>query len=226
MGPALGLILILATQRPDKDSLPTGVSANIGIRFCLRVMGQTENDMVLGTSTYRNGIRATTFTNRDKGIGYLVGAADEPQIVRGAYIDAPTAEHIAERARALRQLAGTLDGHAIGENAEYGDTAQVSVLVDVATVIRPIEDKVWSETVADLLATLRPQTYGAWAAQPARAKAAQVGAALKPYGVTTVQVWATGPNGDSGNRRGLVRADVLAAIARHGLTMPDGGGRS
>jgi S-DNA-T family DNA segregation ATPase FtsK/SpoIIIE len=222
----LGLILILATQRPDKDSLPTGVSANIGIRFCLRVMGQTENDMVLGTSTYRNGIRATTFTNRDKGIGYLVGAADEPQIVRGAYIDAPTAEHIAERARALRQLAGTLDGHAIGENAEYGDTAQVSVLVDVATVIRPIEDKVWSETVADLLATLRPQTYGAWAAQPARAKAAQVGAALKPYGVTTVQVWATGPNGDSGNRRGLVRADVLAAIARHGLTMPDGGGRS
>ena len=42
---ALGTILLLATQRPDKDSLPTGISANVGIRFCLRVMGQTENDM-------------------------------------------------------------------------------------------------------------------------------------------------------------------------------------
>lgn len=226
VGPALGLILMLATQRPDKESLPTGVSANVGIRFCLRVMGQTENDMVLGTSTYRNGIRATTFTNRDKGIGYLIGAADEPQIVRGAYLDAPAAERIAQRARTLRQAAGTLDGHAIGEQTDCDTTTQVSVLVDVATVIHPGEDKVWSETVADRLAALRPATYGPWAAQPARAKAAQVGAALKPYGVSTVQVWATGPTGEGGNRRGLIRADIFAAITRHGLTMPDRGERS
>lgn len=225
VGPALGVILMLATQRPDKDSLPTGVSANVGIRFCLRVMGQTENDMVLGTSTYRNGIRATTFTNRDKGIGYLIGAADEPQIVRGTYLDAPAADRIAQRARALRQAAGTLDGHAVGEHADHS-AVQVSVLVDVATVIRPGEDKVWSETVADRLALLRPHTYGTWAAQPARAKAAQVGAALKPYGVSTVQVWATGPDGAGGNRRGLLHADVLAAIDRHGLTMPHSGERS
>src|SRR6266508_4404707 len=91
LGPALGIILVLATQRPDSKSLPTGVSANAGLRFCLRVMGQVENDMVLGTSAYRNGIRATTFTNRDKGIGYLVGASDDPQIVRTYYIDASAA---------------------------------------------------------------------------------------------------------------------------------------
>ena len=218
VGPALGIIVILATQRPDKDSLPTGISANVGIRFCLRVMGQTENDMVLGTSTYRNGIRATTFTSRDKGIGYLVGAADDPQIVRGAYIDAPTAEQIVERAQALRLAAGTLSGYAIG--ADDSSTQQISVLVDVATVIRADEDKLWSEIIADRLAELRPQTYGAWASQSARAKAVQVASALKPYGVTTVQVWAAGPNGESGNRRGLVRADVLAAIERHGLNQP------
>jgi hypothetical protein len=39
-------------------------------------MGQTENDMVLGTSAYKNGLRATTFGPRDKGIGYLVGAGE------------------------------------------------------------------------------------------------------------------------------------------------------
>jgi S-DNA-T family DNA segregation ATPase FtsK/SpoIIIE len=75
LGRAYGVVLILATQRPDKRSLPTGVSANVSIRFCLRVGGQTENDMILGTSAYQNGIRATTFVpETDAGIGYLVGA--------------------------------------------------------------------------------------------------------------------------------------------------------
>ena len=59
IGPAFGVMLDLATQRPDGKSLPTGVSSNVGLRFCLKVMDQTENDMVLGTSAYKNGIRAT-----------------------------------------------------------------------------------------------------------------------------------------------------------------------
>ncbi len=106
---ALGIVLLLATQRPDSKSLPTGVSANVGTRFCLRVMGQVENDMILGTSSYRNGIRATMFTKRDKGMGYLVGAADDAQITRTYYVDGPAAEKICRRARALRETAGTLD---------------------------------------------------------------------------------------------------------------------
>ncbi|MGH3222566.1 MAG: cell division protein FtsK, partial [Streptosporangiaceae bacterium] len=61
IGPAFGVMLDLATQRPDSRSLPTGVSSNVGLRFCLKVMDQTANDMVLGTSAYKNGIRATTF---------------------------------------------------------------------------------------------------------------------------------------------------------------------
>ncbi|MDU0372909.1 FtsK/SpoIIIE domain-containing protein, partial [Hymenobacter endophyticus] len=54
LGRALGVVLILATQRPDKDSLPTGISGNVSIRFALRVAGQVENDMILGTSAYKN----------------------------------------------------------------------------------------------------------------------------------------------------------------------------
>jgi len=41
---------------------------------------------VLGTSAYKNGIRATTFTRRDLGIGYLAGEADDPQIIRTYYL--------------------------------------------------------------------------------------------------------------------------------------------
>ena len=58
---AAGIVLVLATQRPDKESLPTGVSGNVSIRFCLHVAGQVENDMILGTSAYKNGYRATMF---------------------------------------------------------------------------------------------------------------------------------------------------------------------
>ncbi|MGI8814880.1 MAG: FtsK/SpoIIIE domain-containing protein [Pseudonocardia sp.] len=158
-GPAMGIILILATQRPDAKSLPTGVSANVGIRFCLRVMGQTENDMVLGTSSYQNGLRATVFGPRDKGIGYLVGASDDPQIVRTDYIDGPGAEAIAARARGLREKAGTVTGHAAGEPARPEGRAR-SILSDLAVVIT--EDRLWSEVILSRLAEQWPSVYAEW----------------------------------------------------------------
>jgi S-DNA-T family DNA segregation ATPase FtsK/SpoIIIE len=202
-GPALGIIPVFATQRPDAKSLPTGISANIGIRFCLRVMGQMENDMVLGTSSYRNGVRATTFTAKDRGIGYLVGVGDDPLIVRTAYIDAPAAEAIAERARKVRENAGLLSGHALGEEPERGE--RVDVLADLAAVLRH-DEKAWTEAVLEMLAELRPQVYGAWNPRA-------LAAAVKPYGVKPAQVWQDGEN-----RKGYTSADVAEALARRELT--------
>jgi DNA segregation ATPase FtsK/SpoIIIE, S-DNA-T family len=207
-GPALGVVLVLATQRPDKDSLPTGISANMGLRFCLRVMGQLENDMVLGTSAYRNGIRATTFTNRDKGIGFLVGNTDDPQIVRSAYLDGPASERVADRARALRAAAGTLTGHAAGEDTDQQAGRGFDLLADLLTVIPAGEEKVWSETAAARLADHRPDVYDGWTGE-------QLAAALKPYGVPTGrQVWGRTDDGKGANRRGLHRDDLTKAVTR------------
>lgn len=95
-------------------------------------MGQVENDMILGTSAYKNGIRATTFRPQiDAGIGYLLGAGPGPQVVRTFYLDVNATERIAIRARALRESAGTLTGHATGELAEPRD-----VLADLARGVR------------------------------------------------------------------------------------------
>ncbi|HEX3785046.1 MAG TPA: FtsK/SpoIIIE domain-containing protein [Pseudonocardiaceae bacterium] len=212
-GPALGIILVLATQRPDAKSLPTGVSANVSLRFCLKVAGQTENDMVLGTSSYQNGIRATQFTPQlDAGIGYLVGATPEPKIVRSFYLDGPAAERIVVRARALREAAGTLTGHAIGQTLNTDQGAAVSLLADVVSVIRSDEDRIWSETIVDRLAELRPEVYGPWAEQKPTAKATQLAAALKPFGIVTEQVHGRLPNGKTANRRGVIRQDVADAL--------------
>lgn len=72
-GPALGIIGIFATQRPDAKSLPPGISANAILRFCLKVVGHTVNDMVLGTGAYKAGIRATMFSRSDRGICWMSG---------------------------------------------------------------------------------------------------------------------------------------------------------
>jgi S-DNA-T family DNA segregation ATPase FtsK/SpoIIIE len=203
-GPAMGIILILATQRPDAKSLPTGVSANVGIRFCLRVMGQTENDMVLGTSSYKNGLRATVFGPRDKGIGYLVGAGDSPEIARSAYIDGPGAEAIAARARGLREKAGTLTGHAAGETTEPEGPAR-SILSDLAVAFAGGEDRLWSETILERLAEQWPSAYAEWTKT-------SLAAALKPYGVKPGDVWGTTTDGQSTTRRGYLRADIVEAL--------------
>lgn len=212
LGRALGVSLVLATQRPDKDSLPTGVSANVGTRACLRVMGQVENDMILGTSAYKQGIRATMFTGRDRGVFYLVGAGNEPQIVKGAFVDGPTAETIAARCRALRIAAGTLAGHAAGE-ATVPEGPRFNVLDDLAAVWPAGEANVWSAVLVDALATLRPKVYGEWAEGDDADKTSRLTVALKPYGIPSKPVGRR-INREQITRRGI--AKVALDKAREG----------
>ena len=205
-GPALGIVLILATQRPDSKSLPTGISANASMRFCLKVMGQLENDMVLGTSMYKNGVRATMFNFKtDKGIAYFAGDGDEPRIVRAVEVDAPTAEQIAVRARAVREAHGRLSGYALGAEDDTDTGPAYDLLRDVLAVTGTDEGRVWNETVVERLAELRPDVYAGW-------KPAQLTAALKPHGVATVQV-AKRIDGETINRRGIDRGDIAQIVA-------------
>ncbi|MGB3440824.1 MAG: cell division protein FtsK [Actinophytocola sp.] len=213
-GPAVGIVIILATQRPDAKSIPTAISDNAVMRFCLKVTGQQANDMVLGTSAYRNGIKATAFSFRDKGIGILLGEGDEPRTTRGVYIDGPDAERLAARARTARLAAGRLTGYAAGLDLTPDDEADSgTLLADVLTAIGSA-DKAWSESIVDRLAELRPAVYGPWAELPTgTAKATQLSSALKPYGISTKQVWATDPEtGKGANRMGIKREWIANAL--------------
>ncbi|MGW2281982.1 cell division protein FtsK [Streptomyces sp. NPDC001770] len=205
-GPATGIVLLLATQRPDAKALPTGISANASARWCLKVMGQLENDMVLGTSSYKRGIRATMFSWKDKGIHYFVGEGSDARIVSSVYVDAPTAEVIGLRARRLREAAGTLTGHATGESFEDHETSGFDLLADILAIVPAEEPKLWSETVVARLTDLRPDVYAGWEPE-------QLATALKPHGVPTGQVWGKTDTGKGANRRGIERARILTAIA-------------
>ncbi|KPC82408.1 cell division protein FtsK [Streptomyces sp. NRRL S-4] len=205
-GPATGIVLLLATQRPDAKALPTGISANASARWCLKVMGQLENDMVLGTSSYKRGIRATMFSWKDKGIHYFVGEGSDARIVSSVYVDAPTAEVIGLRARRLREAAGTLTGHAAGESFEDREPSGFDLLADILAVVPAEEPKLWSEVVVARLAELRPDVYGGWEPE-------QLAAALKPHGISTGQVWGKTEAGKGANRRGIERSHILTSIA-------------
>ncbi|WP_236241744.1 cell division protein FtsK [Streptomyces sp. CC228A] len=205
-GPATGIVLLLATQRPDKDSIPTSISANASARWCLKVMGQVENDMVLGTGAYKRGVRATMFAWGDKGICYFLGEGADARIVRSAEIDAVNADVIALRARALRERAGTLSGHAVGERPTAEASASYDLLADIAAVLPADRPKHWNEAVVALLSELRPDVYGGWSGE-------QLTAALKPFGVRTGQVWGVTEDGKGANRRGIKRTDILKALA-------------
>ncbi|MBP2585035.1 S-DNA-T family DNA segregation ATPase FtsK/SpoIIIE [Streptomyces sp. PvR006] len=204
-GPALGIVGLFGTQRPDAKSLPTGISANAILRFCLKVMSHTANDMVLGTGAYKAGIRATMFSRSDRGICWMAGEGDDPRIVASAFVDAVAAEQVVARARKAREDYGNVTGHAIGKAPEKTDGSDI--LADVLDVILDGEKAVWCERIATRLASLRPETYAGW-------KGENVTAAVKPYGIKTGQVWGTTDEGKGANRRGIDRTDITAAITR------------
>ena len=207
-GPALGIGIFLATQRPDAKAIPTDISANLSIRYCLKVMGQTENDMVLGTSQYKNGIRATTFAWSDKGIGYLRGEGSDAQITRSVYQDGPTAKRIAAGARKHREALGNVTGYAAGEEVDM-EAALLDTLADALSVFEKGEEKLWSEVIVTRLGELRPSSYAKWTP-------AALATALKPHGVKPGQVWATDPEtGRGSNRNGYTR-DALTKAKNNG----------
>jgi S-DNA-T family DNA segregation ATPase FtsK/SpoIIIE len=201
VGPALAVILVLATQRPDKASLPTGVSGNVSIRFCLYVAGQVENDMVLGTSAYKNGLRATMFRPElDAGLGWLKGATPEPKVTRTHYLNVKDAQAVAVRARAARERAGTLTGVALGEDTS---AAARDPLADAAAVFTG-EAGLWWTALAARLAERWP---GRWAG----ATADSVSAELRALGVPSVTVSANGSKA-RGARLAAIEAAAAAGV--------------
>jgi S-DNA-T family DNA segregation ATPase FtsK/SpoIIIE len=200
LGRAYGLVLVLATQRPDKDSLPTAVSGNVTARFCLHVPGQVENDLILGTSSYRNGYNATLLRPKtDAGTGWLK-ADGVPQIVRGYYLDLGDTERVAARARVIREHAGVLSGYALGE--DDGTDAR-SFAADVMAVFGTA-DRLWCDTIAVRLAESIP---GAYADITRDAVASQ----LRALGVEVKNVRERG----EAPRKGCDRAAVETVAARN-----------
>jgi len=120
-GPAAGIVLILATQRPDTKTIPSALRAVLGSRFALRVMDWRDSNIILGEQMNTRGWDSSRLLPSHKGVGILrpdgdttAGADVLAVMVRTDYMPNNDWTTLCERGRALRAAAGTLTGHAIG----------------------------------------------------------------------------------------------------------------
>jgi S-DNA-T family DNA segregation ATPase FtsK/SpoIIIE len=149
-GPAVGIVIILATQRPDSNTIPSRLRAVLGSRFALRVMDWRDSNIVLGEQMNTRGYDASTLLPSHKGVGILRPDGDTDAdadtlavTVRTYYMDNAEWRAICERGRALREAAGTLTGHAAGDDTPdaIDQTAAAKALSsgDIAETTRAVE---------------------------------------------------------------------------------------
>ena len=122
-GPAAGIVLVLATQRPDSKTIPSGLRAVLGSRFALRVMDWRDSNIVLGEQMNTRGFDSSRLLPSHKGVGILrpdgdteAGADVLAMTVRTYFMPGDDWQAICRQGRALREAARTLTGHAAGDD--------------------------------------------------------------------------------------------------------------
>jgi S-DNA-T family DNA segregation ATPase FtsK/SpoIIIE len=168
-GRALGIISLAATQKPDSDSVPTGIRDILSIRWAMRCLTPQASDTILGQGYASAGHNAQDILKSQRGVGiYMDGEGAEPELVRGDYYDDDEVAAIMQRAYALRQEAGTLPLgpmdrlRAAGEDGEilatlFGLYAEGVDVLPAARVTEGLGSAGYPVT-ADRLAALVPRT--------------------------------------------------------------------
>ncbi|MFI1525485.1 FtsK/SpoIIIE domain-containing protein [Streptomyces griseus] len=108
-GRALGIITLCATQKPDADSVPSGIRDILSIRWAMRCLTPPASDTILGQGYAAAGHNAQDILKSQRGVGiYMDGEGAEPELTRGYYYDDDEVDLLLERAFELRAKAGTL----------------------------------------------------------------------------------------------------------------------
>lgn len=200
-GRALGVILIIATQIPDKESLPPALVRSIGARLCGAVSDHVANNMILGSGAYRRGWDATQLRPiTDAGWCYFA-AIHDPQLIRGHYPDRATWLRIVKRMAELR--GGRVVGAPIAEDEI---PTPRDVLIDIIGVydLHPKRTGFWWPELLEHLQELDPGYYGTWTELGLSAAAGRLA-------VPSVNVKKPGTQDTA---RGCRRTAVQAAIER------------
>lgn len=169
-GRALGLIIVLATQVPDSKSVPPNITRCVTVRWCMAVLGQVENDMILGTGAYKRGLTATSYrpgneqSSGDAGWGVMIGLA-RPGPVRSHFPSQADTAALIARATALR------GGQVV--TSEAGPVGR-DFLADLGTVYAGEAFVSWQQLAAGLAEQL-PEHYASITSDAVSARAASLG---------------------------------------------------
>ncbi|WP_410621461.1 FtsK/SpoIIIE domain-containing protein [Amycolatopsis sp. cmx-8-4] len=211
-GRKYGIVLLLATQSPTRDSIPREVTRNVSCGVAFSVADQVANDGLLGSGKYAAGIRATDLRiNTDRGTCVAVGITDETfELVRTFYVPfedgADDVSPVIARAVALIEEMG----RAVESSAR--PVIEAAPVVDHLADVDAVMDgqrRVRTQVILTRLARHNPGEYDGWAFR-------DLTAALTVYGIA--------PGKSDGHK--VIRAeDVAAALADRAGDDTDGDGR-
>lgn len=163
-GRAVGMTVKLSTQGMKEGVLPAGVVGQSGRRIVHGVTNIQDANTLGGEGTHGKGGRALEINQ--PGLAYVGEAGSELKLTAVAWVDLATAEKIAQKARVLREKAGTLSGMAAGDvPADDHEGGDVEFLGDVLDVW-PVDDdgkrrrNAGSAQLAELLADRKSDVYG------------------------------------------------------------------
>lgn len=163
---AVGIILILATQRPDSEAITTRLRDMLTYRFGLRCLSRRASNMVLGDGLAKMGYDCTTLTPAQQGTGWLRADKGDPQLVRWAKVS--PAESLAEVQAAMAHHGITPAGHGAGELDPAGgepDTDGRAVIDYVAELVLTSDAPIVGTTeLAARLAARWPAQFHGWKA--------------------------------------------------------------
>jgi DNA segregation ATPase FtsK/SpoIIIE, S-DNA-T family len=225
-GPAAGIVLVLATQRPDSQTIPSGLRAVLGSRFALRVMDWRDSNIVLGEQMNTRGYDSSRLLASHKGVGILrpdgetqAGADVLALTVRTYYMPNEDWHELCRRGRTLREAAGTLTGHAAGRDvAPESDHAAVARAIGAG--VRPADtERVVPEPLTSVVAYLgddldqREFIPTAELVEALEAEPNSFGRAMTDLGCPSTRDRITDEDGETRRVRGYRTTDIRAAIA-------------
>ena len=224
--PAAGVVVVLATQRPDAKTIPSGLRAVVGSRFALRVMDWRDSNIVLGEQMNTRGYDSSRLLASHKGVGILRPDGQtqaEAEVlaltVRTDYMPNQDWQTICQRGRALREAEGTLTGHAAGEHLD-NPTPELDHLAAVRAIgagtTRPSRSDGVSEPLAAIIDHLdelseRPEFIAtAELAEVLDFDPAWLGRRLAELGCQSTRERVLSEDGRTRQIRGYLTTDLLA----------------
>ena len=160
-GRKYGIILVLATQSPTKDSIPREITRNISCGVAFAVADHVANDGLLGAGKYKAGIRATDLRMKtDRGTSVAVGVTDNVfELLRWFYV--PFEDGIDAVTPVITRAMAEIDElrHTGSPREKAGEP--VDVLADIAEVLGG-ERQVRTQVVLARLAELNRGHYEQW----------------------------------------------------------------
>lgn len=208
LAPAVGYMVVLSTQKPDGDTIPTSLRDQLAARFCLKTANADASKTVLG-KLGEGDPRPEDIDAAHKGTGVLLGADVDglaghgTLLIRTDKMDLVDLRKVCKRGRELREVSGTLTGYAAGDLPE--EPIPNLFLEHVHAAMESTEDWVWSERVCSRLAETQPDLYDGWEPE-------DLGAALAKCKIATVYKGGQA-DGKRVTRKAVVRQDVIDALA-------------